>query len=685
LAAGLLSEDALPELADERTVSEIADLLRSNPERAPALIRAGLSKAATTSELATSQTRLVLAVDQMEELFTTQTDPAAREDFVRVLAALTASGLVWVIGTIRADFFHRCSEIPGLSALKDGLGSYDLLPPSGPEIAQIIREPARAAGVRFEESPDQGHLEDVLQEAAALDPGSLPLLEFILDELYQAGRGRRLLTFAAYRALGGLEGAIARRADEVIDGLPPDMQEALPSVLRALTTVRPGDEAVTANPAKLADVAGTEALSGLVNALVAARLLIGDENAEGEAIVRVAHEALLSRWPRARDIVKANRSFLEMRARLQADARRWSLDDNNPELLLPAGKRLAEGEEVLQSRREEVDDQVVRFIEASSLSQTAKAEKERQAERARIEAEEAAKRERLEREAERRSLKAEAATKLAQRTRYAALVALALAVIAGFGAIAGFHGQHEARRQALRAEDNAEQARSAEMKALEARDQALRNQSLSLSLLAKQTAETGDTSGAILLALEALPKNTSTMDRPYLPEAEAALYGALLRHQQVMVFPQEYGIRDAAFSPTGERIVTSGTDKMARVWSVKDGSVIAVLKGHQGVVQKAMFSPDGIRVVTAADDGTSRIWNATSGEQINVLHQAGAGRSAVYSPDGTHLVTTSEQGSSAVWNAQTGEEIASVAGTGTALLAALIHERSDFGIGLAGA
>jgi len=149
----------------------------------------------------------------MEEVFTTGADPTARAALVRLLGLLARSGLIWVIGTIRADFFHRCGEVPGFSALKDGLSSYELLPPSGPEIAQIIREPARAAGLRFEEHVDLGRLEDVLQEAAAADPGSLPLLEFVLDALYEAGRERRLLTFAAYRALGGLEGAIARRAE----------------------------------------------------------------------------------------------------------------------------------------------------------------------------------------------------------------------------------------------------------------------------------------------------------------------------------------------------------------------------------------------------------------------------------------------------------------------------------------
>src|SRR4029077_722786 len=135
----------------------------------------------------------------------------------------------------------------------------------------------------------------------------------------------------------------------------PHVQEALPAVLRALTTVRLGEDVVTAIPASLADVAGTPAQSALVDALIAARLLVSDEDSEGHAIVRVAHEALLSRWPRARDIVNANRGFFEARARLRTDARRWLSDNKTPELLLPPGKRLAEGEELLLSRPDEVD------------------------------------------------------------------------------------------------------------------------------------------------------------------------------------------------------------------------------------------------------------------------------------------------------------------------------------------
>jgi len=237
-----------------------------------------------------------------------------------------------------------------------------------------------------------------------------------------------------------------------------------------------------------------------------------------------------------------------------------------------------------------------------------------------------------------------------------------LAAVAGAGAIVGFQGQQEAKRQAVLAELSASQARAAEERALAARDQALRNQSLSLSFLLQQTAAGGDTEGAILLALEALPKNISTPDRPYLLEAEAALYKALSEHRQTMVFHHDGGVSHAAFDPQGNRIVTSSFDKAARIWHVQDGSEIAVLKGHQAVIERAMFSPDGSRIITAAHDGTARIWNADSGEQIFVLHHPGEVHTALFSPDGTRVITASEIGGVSLWDARSGRKIATALG-----------------------
>jgi hypothetical protein len=246
--------------------------------------------------------RMVLVIDQMEEIFTMErVDKEDRERFVAVLSSLARSGFVWVIATMRNDFYPRCAEIPELVSLKEGSGQYDVLPPSFSEIGQMIHYPARAAGLRFEVNPQTGaKLDDALHEAAAGDPESLPLLEFTLDELFK-GRGEDgILSFAAYAALGGLEGALAGRAEEVFSALAPEVQTHLPHIFRRLVTVKPGEErAFTSRPAPLEVLQDGPESRVLVDTFVKARLLVADRTADGQAVVRLAHEALLRRWPRS--------------------------------------------------------------------------------------------------------------------------------------------------------------------------------------------------------------------------------------------------------------------------------------------------------------------------------------------------------------------------------------------------
>ncbi len=245
LVQALVGEPALPEMM--QAADGIADLERLFKERPEAAITAvGEALQIAAGKEGVPAMRLAVAVDQLEEMFTSQdTSADERAGFIALLGALARCGQVWVIATFRTDFLHHCASVAGLSQLKDGLGSYELLPPTASEFAQIIHNPARTAGLRFEQDAQEGHLEDVLQEAAASDPAALPLLEFVLDALYEAGKERRVLSFADYRALGGLEGAIAGRADEIVGALPDEIQDALPTVLRALVTVRLADEALT--------------------------------------------------------------------------------------------------------------------------------------------------------------------------------------------------------------------------------------------------------------------------------------------------------------------------------------------------------------------------------------------------------------------------------------------------------
>jgi hypothetical protein len=380
LASTLMAAQALPELAEAGVDARaLAKLLREAPDQAALPISAGLKRAAETTAAAERLlkppvTRLALVMDQMEELISSDrvTEPQ-RIGFVQALSALARSSHVWIIGTMRSDFYPRCAEVPELAALKAGAGQFDLLPPTAPQLAQMIGDPARAAGLRFEEKPTGERLDHVLQETALRDPQTLPLLEFTLAELYKLCSKDKppseavVLTFAAYDQLGGMEGALARRADEEYAKLPANVQAALPAVFRALVTVRQGeDEAIVAQPVLREVFAAAADQDALIEAFIQARLFVSDRTSvEQKAMVRLAHEALLRCWPRLVQWLNVNREFLRTRARVSEEAARWQSEDRLPELLLAPGKPLAEGEFLLAQQKQELDPNVVAYVQLS--------------------------------------------------------------------------------------------------------------------------------------------------------------------------------------------------------------------------------------------------------------------------------------------------------------------------------
>lgn len=378
LARALVAPEALPEIERGGTgAAALARLLAETPAAAPAVVGAALARAADATARQRGidvplTARLALVVDQLEEVFA-DLDPGDRGRFFAALEALAASGVVWTIATLRSDFFPRAIGEPALPRLKGSNGQVDLGPPSPAEIGQMIRHPARAAGLDLEEDPAGGErLEDVLRDAAAAQPASLPLLEFTLDELYRRRRPDGLLTLAAYRELGGLEGAIGRRAEEVFAGLPAEVQAELPAVARAVVrieTIRGGDgaagegEAVVARRAPASEVARSGEAARLVEALVEARLLVS-ELVDGVVTVAVAHEALLRRWPRLAEQIASDRDFLRLRARLGTAVRRWEEAEESADFLWSRGIPRREAAELAEAG-EALGDSERRFLAAS--------------------------------------------------------------------------------------------------------------------------------------------------------------------------------------------------------------------------------------------------------------------------------------------------------------------------------
>ena len=373
LATALTKEDALPELLAEGTsVEELARIMRV-PESLPPLIRARLQilshEVYNAENLAHPPVpRFALAIDQLEEIFTTQwVTPADRTAFVSVLSALARSGVVWVFATMRSDFYPRCGEVPELLTLKAN-GQYDLRPPSPGEISQMIRYPTRVAGLRFDEDvkfADQ-RLDDVLRDHAVRDPQALPLLEFTLEELYNSRTEGGVLTYHAYQALGGLEGALAKRAEDVFTALPPAAKATFSQVMSSLIVFGQEESGTAARRrAPLAETCSSPESQQLVEAFVAARLFVADRADDDTPVVNLAHEALLLHWPRLTNWLALNKDRLRMRARIVAAAAFWSEQKEKPEYLLPAGDFLAEAQQMLGDRSNQLGANEARFIQKS--------------------------------------------------------------------------------------------------------------------------------------------------------------------------------------------------------------------------------------------------------------------------------------------------------------------------------
>src|SRR4029077_5900483 len=175
------------------------------------------------------KTRLALVVDQLEELFTGGFSLEVRQKYISALADLVRSGRVFILATLRSDFYPRYQEFPDLIELAKLSGKFDLRPPTAYELGNMIRLPAEAAGLRFEQKRETGQrLDQALRDAAAITPESLPLLEHVLSLLYeqQEIRGDNLLRWSDYEEVGELRGALARHAEAVFSMLGPREQSA---------------------------------------------------------------------------------------------------------------------------------------------------------------------------------------------------------------------------------------------------------------------------------------------------------------------------------------------------------------------------------------------------------------------------------------------------------------------------
>jgi len=293
--------------------------------------------------------RVLLVVDQCEQLYTSCDVAAERDAFITALCAAAAGPdpAALVVLVVRADFEARLADYQQLITAVQG--RYLLTAMTELQLQLAITRPAAAAGSRVDDDLVQVLLDEVRarsggpspdgETAVAARAGVLPLLSHALDQAWRTRSGHAV-TLADYERTGGIEGAVAVSAQRAYERLTQAQREAARQVFTRLTATSSDGTDTAARVARSdlsagKDAAGIRDVEAVLEEFAAARLLVLDADA-----VEISHEALLSAWPLLRDDWLAGaRADRIVRTRLHATAQEWMQDSRDPSYLY-TGSRL---------------------------------------------------------------------------------------------------------------------------------------------------------------------------------------------------------------------------------------------------------------------------------------------------------------------------------------------------------
>ena len=548
-----------------------------------------------------AQRRLLLVVDQFEELFTQCPEEWQRRAFITALhvAATGAhrpdqSPAVLVVLGLRADFEARCADYPQLAGpVQD---RYLVTAMTERQLRMAIIEPAKKAGSGVADEL----VEVLVTEVRTRKPGTsgagmLPLLSHALDQAWRSRAGQ-VLTLADYERTGGIEGAVAASAQRAYERLTPGQQAAARQVFLRLTATSPEgvDSADRATKAELTEgksPAEAQEVEAVLEAFAAERLLTLTAGT-----VELSHEALLTAWPLLRDTWLADtHADRIVRTRLHATAADWALHSRDPSYLysgslLAAATGTASRIGADPARHPPLSQTERDFLHASS-------------------------------HAHRRTVRRRQAV-------IAGLLALTLTALAAAG-IAAHNAATTSHQHAI------------------ALSRQLAAESLNIDGTNPVTARR-----LAAAAWAVFPTG----------QAASAMTALLAEQQQQGMLPGPSTVFAVAFSRSGKLLATGGADGTVRLWNTATrrpaGAPIHASARHG--VHGVAFSPNGTLLATADGDGTVRLWNTATRRRVGAPLQA-SGRSTArygvravaFSRDGKLLATGGADGTVRLWHTAT--------------------------------
>jgi len=533
--------------------------------------------------------RLLLIVDQFEELFTQCGDEAQRRAYITALRAAATAGprpdqspAALVVLGVRADHEARCADYPELvGPVQD---RYLVTAMTERQLRMAITEPAKKAGLSVDGDLVEVLLAEMRGGREVFGAGMLPLLSYALDQAWRNRTGATL-TLADYERTGGIEGAVASSAQRVYDQLTAGQQAAARQVFTRLvaTTSDGADTTDRATRAELTEgkkPAQAQDVEAVLEAFAAERLLTLAVNT-----VEISHEALLTAWPLLQDAWLAeNRTDRIIRTQLRNAAAEWAAHSRDPSYLyggslLEAAIRAATRNSGDPRHRSLLTQAEQEFLNASSRAQ-------------------------------RRSA----------RRRQAFFVVLI--------ALVGFA--------------------SATIVAVRSSQQVTHERDLAVSAgLISESKNLGPGGRRLSAQL-----SIAAWDVNHSSAAHYAMLAAAARYRSAPRPWPMSGTVSAAFSPDGKTLASGSADGTIELRNVATRHPIPSRPSSQGgKVFSVAFSPQGGTLASGGADGTIRLWNLPELTMSGRLQSTNIGTvsSVAFSPDGGTLAGAGA-GGTRLWN-----------------------------------